>query len=421
MLLSNWIGSAATVAIALLSVSNASPTPLAEFSKRDGLRFPYGKKNVRGVNLGGWFVLEPWITPSIFSQWGDSRQVVDEWTYCATLGKAEAKKRLEKHWSTWITEADIQAIAGAGMNHVRVPIGYWSVVPRKGDPYVQGAYKHMGALLDWAAGAGLKVMIDLHGAPGSQNGFDNSGKFGAINWTKGKSVAHTLRVLTKLRKDFGGHSAVASIEALNEPMGPKLDLEVIKQFYADSWGTIVKDGKNVLLTVHDAFEEIGYWNSWGAGMKWTMLDTHHYEVFDVGQLQMSPAEHVGAACDFGGTMRGSNKWVISGEWTGAQTDCAKWLNGLGRGARYDGTFENDTPIGSCAGKSVGTVAGLSPADKKNIRQFIEAQLDAYESADGWIFWTWKTESAPEWNMKGLLANGLFPQPLTDRQYPGQCG
>jgi glucan 1,3-beta-glucosidase len=54
-------------------------------------------------------------------------------------------------------------MAGAGLNHVRIPIGYWSVIPRDGDPYVQGAYEKLGQALDWAQAAGLKVMIDLHG------------------------------------------------------------------------------------------------------------------------------------------------------------------------------------------------------------------------------------------------------------------
>lgn len=35
--------------------------------------------------------------------------------------------------------------------------------------------------------------------------------------------------------------------------------------------------------------------------------------------------------------------------------------------------------------------------------------------NGWIFWTWKTEGAPEWDMQDLLANGIFPQPLTARK------
>lgn len=65
-------------------------------------------------------------------------------------------------------------------------------------------------------------------------------------------------------------------------------------------------------------------------------------------------------------------------------------------------------IGSCDGKSSGSVEDLSQTDKDNIRTFIEAQLVAYEKADGWIFWTWKNEAAPEWHMKSLLRNGLFP-------------
>jgi glucan 1,3-beta-glucosidase len=105
--------------------------------------------------------LEPWITPSLFDEVGGA--AVDEWTFCSVLGASEAQKRLYNHWYSWITQGDFQAIAAAGMNHVRIPIGYWSVTPIQGEPYVQGAYDVLGQALDWAAGAGLKVMIDLHG------------------------------------------------------------------------------------------------------------------------------------------------------------------------------------------------------------------------------------------------------------------
>lgn len=202
-------------------------------------------------------------------------------------------------------------------------------------------------------------------------------------------------------------------------MGPKLDMNVVRQFYMDGWGNL-KDS-NVAIAFHDAFQGVTSWNDWGAGMSNLLLDTHHYEIFDYGQVSMSPDDHVRAACDFGRQMASTGKWTISGEWTGGITDCAKWLNGLGRGARYDGTFEGTEPRGSCDGKYTGSVAALSEDDKRNVGRFIEAQLDAYEGASGWIFWTWKTESAPEWNMQDLLANGIFPQPLTARKYPGQCG
>jgi glucan 1,3-beta-glucosidase len=70
---------------------------------------------------------------------------------------------LSQHWNSFITPGDLNAIAAAGMNHVRIPIGYWSVIPIDGEPFVQGAYDKLGQALDWAGSAGLKVMIDLHG------------------------------------------------------------------------------------------------------------------------------------------------------------------------------------------------------------------------------------------------------------------
>jgi glucan 1,3-beta-glucosidase len=121
--------------------------------------FNYNGEKVRGVNLGGWFVLEPWITPSMF----EGNGAVDEYTLTQELGKDAAKSKLSSHWNSWITQDDFNQIAKAGLNHVRIPIGYWSIVPIDGEPYVQGAYDKLGQALDWAQSAGLKVLIDLHG------------------------------------------------------------------------------------------------------------------------------------------------------------------------------------------------------------------------------------------------------------------
>jgi glucan 1,3-beta-glucosidase len=401
-----------TIALALSSLALAAPT-----KRDDPLKFAYGSDKVRGVNLGGWFVLEPWITPSLFDAVGGG--AVDEWTFCSVLGADEAHNRLSNHWNTFITQADFGAIAGAGLNHVRIPIGYWSVIPTDGEPFVQGAYDKLGEALDWASGAGLKVMIDLHGAPGSQNGFDNSGRYGPIQWTQGDTVAHTINVLNKIRDDHASHPAVAAIELLNEPMGSSVDMGVVKQFYMDGWGNL--ETSNVAITFHDAFQGVTSWNDWGSGMWNLLLDTHHYEIFDNSQVSMSVGTHISTACDFGRQMASNNKWTISGEWTGAMTDCAKYLNGFGKGARFDGSLSGSSAVGSCAGKSTGSVSGLSQQDKDDMTKFVEAQLDAFESAAGWIFWTWKTEGAPGWDLGDMLANGVFPSPVTSRKFPGQCG
>ncbi|CAJ2509581.1 Uu.00g146070.m01.CDS01 [Anthostomella pinea] len=406
----HFLKSAAIAASMLASVGNAAPHGPMSLVKKD-LKFAFGSEKIRGVNLGGWLVLEPWITPSIFQATPDN--VVDEYTLTKTLGAAEASTRLESHWSSWITAADFTDMHSKGINFVRIPVGYWSVTPLDGDPYVSGGYKYLGQALDWAQSASIKVMIDLHGAPGSQNGLDNSGRRGAISWTQGDTVQQTLGALTKLRNDFSSHAAVAAIELINEPMSPQLNMDTVRQFMVDGLGTL--QNSNVAVAFHDAFLGPTAWNDWGAASAQSslLLDTHHYEVFDAGQLQMSTDQHIASACGFGQQLASSNKWAINGEFSGAMTDCATWLNGRGVGARYDGTFNyngaSSSYIGSCAGKSNVAVAALAQSERDNIANFLKAQMVAYEKADGWIFWTWKTESAPEWDFQELSNAGVIPQ------------
>ena len=54
---------------------------------------------IRGVNLGGWLVLEPWITPSIFEEVNVGRfsgAILDEYTYYQHVPHEKANPRLEK-------------------------------------------------------------------------------------------------------------------------------------------------------------------------------------------------------------------------------------------------------------------------------------------------------------------------------------
>ncbi|OJJ47683.1 hypothetical protein ASPZODRAFT_141258 [Penicilliopsis zonata CBS 506.65] len=407
----------------LSSWVEAAPSSKFRLGSRD-LTFDYGSNKVHGVNLGGWLVTEPWITPSIYEGAGDS--AVDEWSLCDALGHDEALSRLSNHWNTFITQDDFNQIAAAGLNHVRIPVGYWAVAPIDNEPFVQGQLDVLDNAIDWARGAGLKVLIDLHGAPGSQNGFDNSGRKGSINWQQGDTVTQTLQAIRGLAERYAPQTdVVVAIEALNEPMIPSgVNQDQLKQYYYDVWGTVRDSNHDTAVVLHDGFLAVDSWNGFmneASGVWYVMMDTHHYEVFDNGLLAMSIDDHVNTACQFSKDhLQHVDKWTVVGEWTGGITDCAKWLNGRNVGARYDGTYPGSTALGSCDGKYQGTVDGLSDADKYNVRRFIEAQLDAFEKSTGWIFWTWKTEGAPEWDMQQLLAGGLFPQPLSDRQYGTNC-
>lgn len=243
-----------------------------------------------------------------------------EYTYGEQYGSDT--DRLRDHWNSWITEDDFAEIASYGLNMVRLPIGYWSIIGGHGAPYVNGAYDYVGKAVGWAGKHGIKVMLDLHGAPRSQNGFDNSGQLtDNPGWGQYDSVDLSLKALNKLRDDFGGNENVAAIEFLNEPQGSTVGMDKVRQFYMDAWGNL--KNTDVAATFHDAFQGVTSWNDWGNGMWNLLLDTHHYEVFSSEQLEMSPDDHVSTACDFGNQMNSNNKWTIAGEWSGALTDCAK--------------------------------------------------------------------------------------------------
>ena len=108
--------------------------------------------------MGGWLILEPYITPSIFQNAGGA---VGEWTLCEK--NSDAESILQSHWASWVTESDIQKIAGAGFNLVRIPVGYWAFEKYPGDVFIQGAAEYLDQAVGWAASAGLQIWIDLHG------------------------------------------------------------------------------------------------------------------------------------------------------------------------------------------------------------------------------------------------------------------
>ena len=92
----------------------------------------WSRDRIHGVNLGGLFVLEPFIVPALFERaQADAApgvRIVDEWTLSAALLRAgQLLPVLEEHYDTFITEEDVAEIAGAGLNWIRVPIPFWAV------------------------------------------------------------------------------------------------------------------------------------------------------------------------------------------------------------------------------------------------------------------------------------------------------
>ncbi|KAJ1656083.1 hypothetical protein IWQ61_004279 [Dispira simplex] len=390
--------------------------------------FDYKKDKVRGVNLGGWLVLEPWITPSLFSQFDDkpvSGQAVDEYTFCEMLGKKEAHRQLVEHWRSWVTERDIQKLASYGLNHIRIPIGYWAFDVKEGEPWVKGAFRYAIKAVDWASKYGLKVVIDVHGAPGSQNGFDNSGKRGDINWEKvDVGFKRQLAVVHSIADYFSAskyRNVVTLIQPVNEPANWGLDMSKVKGFYDQTHRIILDASPDFHMQIHDAFLPLADWHTL-RNPAWdkTILDTHIYHMFDVEQLKFSQEQHLRMVCGHKQEIDRSQNHILPtvvGEWSSAVNDCTKWLNGYGRGARYDGTYITNAPVcANCTCKGDSDYSNYSPEFREWLRRFTETQMDAYEAGVGWTFWNFKAEQSPQWNYMLGVEEGWVPRDPSQRKY-----
>ncbi|GAA5940619.1 uncharacterized protein JCM15063_006307 [Sporobolomyces koalae] len=389
-----------------------------------------GSTPIRGVNLGGWL---PWITPSLYAASGND-SVVDEWTFCESLGYEEAHIRLSSHWDTWYTEADFAEIASYGLNHVRIPIGYWAFETKAGEPYVSGQYPYLLKAIGWAEKHGLKVMVDVHGAPGSQNGFDNSGRRGNATWqTSTQNVDRTLNVVSKLAKEFAKPkyaNTVTILQALNEPAGfiSQQVIDVYRQFAYDSYGRVRYPNGNtpsdVVLSLHDAFQPLSVWEKSFPSPQFSgvSLSDHPYFVFNSADLQKSDDERVATICGMKQQYAeaNSNLWTILDEFSAAVTDCAGSLNGRGIGSRYDGSYPGSYYIGSCTDKT-GNAATFSEEYKKSLGKSWQAQTSVWEeSTSGWVSWCFKAENADDWSYQAGVKYGWIPRDPNQRIYGDLC-
>jgi len=152
----------------------------------------------------------------------------------------------------------------AGLSHVRIPVGYWSVPLTSSDtnyttsvaPYTPGAWPYLLQAVSWANKHSIHVIIDLHGAPGSQNGYDNSGQRtpNPLWDSNPANVSRTLDVIKYIATHLG--NMVDIIELLNEPAGYMSNdfANVVRQYWSDGYQVVRNAaGGGVKVMIGNAF------------------------------------------------------------------------------------------------------------------------------------------------------------------------
>ncbi|KAB8227512.1 putative exo-beta-1,3-glucanase [Aspergillus alliaceus] len=396
--------------------------------------FPYGSQPIRGVNLGGWLSLEPFIVPSFFEKYTSKDGVIDEYTLCKKLGSSAASK-IEKHYASFISEQDFADMRDAGLDHVRIQFSYWAVTTYDDDPYVAKiSWRYLLRAIEYCRKYGLRVKLDPHGIPGSQNGWNHSGRQGVIGWLNGTdgqlNRQRSLDFHDRVSQFFAQpryKNVVAIYGLVNEPLMLALPVEDVLNWTTDATKLVQKNGISAFVAVHDGFLNLSKWKKMLKNRPDRMLlDTHQYTIFNTGQIVLNHTDRVKLICnDWYHMIQEINTtsagWgpTICGEWSQADTDCAKYLNNVGRGVRWEGTFATGDSTAYCPTADTGPTcscasANAPPSDysdgyKKFLQTYAEAQMSAFETAQGWFYWTWHTESAAQWSYKTAWKNGYMPK------------
>ncbi|KAI0258700.1 glycoside hydrolase family 5 protein [Gloeopeniophorella convolvens] len=188
-------------------------------------------KKIYGTNLGSWLVLEPWMLPQGWIDMGG--QICNDCSTCIATESAFAAaypntvdQKFAEHWSTWFTQDDVDKLKGAGMNTVRVPLGYWIVedlVDRRTEHYPRGGIEFLSNGLKMLRDAGIQAILDHHALPGVQT----PGQMFTGNCTSdvqfytvynyGRALTWTV-VMTVLSHTHPNFESVFSLQAANEPI-----------------------------------------------------------------------------------------------------------------------------------------------------------------------------------------------------------
>ena len=197
-------------------------------AKGRNLRDQYGKGdvvNLRGTNAGGYLLQECWLTPT--AETNDVRAESDIYKILEIrFGKEGMYELLKIYQDSYWTEADFQRIADLGANCIRLPFWYRNLVDENGAFY-ENAFERMDDFVEMAGKYGLYVILDFHGAPGSQSGSDHSGVDGknfkemASEFFFGKNAEANQElyyvIWEAIAQHYEGNPVVAGYDLLNEP------------------------------------------------------------------------------------------------------------------------------------------------------------------------------------------------------------
>jgi len=183
-----------------------------------------GKKTpivLRGVNAGSWLVTEDWMYPgSLTSDFkSEHGQYEMEEALVAKFGREKTAALYSAFRDAWWQESDFDNVKALGLNCIRLPFGWKDFIGPDGKPRTEG-FRRVDWFVKNCKKRGLYVILDLHGAPGSQNGRHHSGDTRRPHLFKDPAALDLCcKLWTSVASRYKGNATVAAYDLLNEPEG----------------------------------------------------------------------------------------------------------------------------------------------------------------------------------------------------------
>ncbi len=145
----------------------------------------------------------------------------------ALIGPEQAARFWSEFRDVYVAEDDIRFIKAAGFNTVRVPL-HWRlfVTPGDGGPdrFEGEGWRLIDRLVAWCRAAGLRVILDLHAAPGGQTGVNHDDGTGfPLTFYVPHYRALTIALWRALAAHYRDEPAILGYDLLNEPISPYSD------------------------------------------------------------------------------------------------------------------------------------------------------------------------------------------------------
>jgi glucan 1,3-beta-glucosidase len=266
------------LALAGFGVAGAAELPMLHTQGTHWVKADGAQVNLKGANLGNWLMLEFWMMGQ------RSAAIDDQCTLEATLdqrfGYAQRERLMKLFRDNWISTRDWDMLPRFGLNLVRLPF-IWSLVEDEKNPrhLRADAWHYLDDAINQAEARGIYVILDLHGAVGSQGLEHHSGCANKnLYWSTPEYQDRTTWLWEQVASRYKNRAAVAGYSLLNEPWGaPETQMAaVMKKLYTsvravDPNHVIILPGHNRGI---DAYGKPGE-----QGMRNVAFEMHFYPGF----------------------------------------------------------------------------------------------------------------------------------------------